>query len=160
MFSHGLGRMVNPLEDALLSELALEAAAMFEEQVTKGKVLLNVDVDMPVAHIDRPRMMEVFQNLIGNALKNMGSQKKPHIEIGAEEKGDEIICFVRDNGIGIEPQFHEKIFNLFDKLDPKSKGTGVGLVLCHRIIEAHGGRIWVESEGKGSTFRFTLKRGQ
>ncbi|MGA7193864.1 MAG: ATP-binding protein, partial [Anaerolineales bacterium] len=82
----------------------------------------------------------------------------PIIEIGqrGEEDGKPIF-FVKDNGMGIAPQYHERIFGLFNKLDPQSEGTGIGLALVKRIIEVHGGRIWVESEpGKGSTFCFTL----
>ncbi len=80
------------------------------------------------------------------------------MEIGATKQNDEILCSVRDNGIVIEARFHEKVFGLFERLDATSKGTGVGLALVKRIVEVHGGRIWVESqgEGRGSTFWFTL----
>jgi signal transduction histidine kinase len=93
-----------------------------------------------------------------NAAKFMGNQPEPRIEIGqwSEEDGMPIL-YVRDNGIGIQPEHHERIFGLFNKLDIKSDGTGIGLALVKRIVEVHGGRIWVESEvGKGSTFFFTL----
>ena len=74
-----------------------------------------------------------------------------------EEVGDELVLFVRDNGIGIDPRYHAKLFGLFEKLDPRSEGTGIGLALVKRIVEVHGGRIWVESEGAGrGRFRFTL----
>jgi signal transduction histidine kinase len=80
------------------------------------------------------------------------------IEIGIRDDGGDTVIFVRDNGIGIEPQYQKKVFGLFDKLDPNSEGTGIGLALIKRIIETHGGKIWVESEGlgKGSTFCFTI----
>ena len=93
-----------------------------------------------------------------NAAKFMGDQPDPVIEIGqhGEEDGKPVF-FIRDNGIGIAPKYHEKIFGLFNKLDPNMEGTGVGLALVKRIVEFHGGRIWVESElGKGATFCFTL----
>jgi len=153
-----IGRIVNPPVEVAMGELALEVVQRFEGQVNKGKVAVDVDAAMPLVQADRSRLEQVYQNLIGNALSFMGEQKKPHIEIGSETKNAETVFFVRDNGIGIEPQFHEKIFLLFDKLDAKGKGTGVGLALCKRIIEAHGGRIWVESpgKGKGSAFYFTL----
>ena len=88
----------------------------------------------------------------------MGERSDPHIEIGQQgEDNGKLIFFVRDNGIGIAPEYHERIFGLFNQLDPKAEGTGIGLALVKRIIEVHGGRIWVESEeGKGSTFYFTL----
>jgi signal transduction histidine kinase len=99
-----------------------------------------------------------MQNLIENAAKFMGDQKEPLIEIGALEKGGETFCYVQDNGIGIDPRYHEKIFDLFDKLDQNMPGTGVGLAIVKRIIEIHKGRIWVESEGRGqgSTFYFSI----
>jgi signal transduction histidine kinase len=102
-------------------------------------------------------MVEVLQNLIVNAIKFMGEQEKPLIEIGMQRRNSQKAFFVRDNGIGIAPEFHQKIFGLFDKLDAASEGTGIGLALVKRIVEVHGGKIWVESEpGKGSIFFFTL----
>jgi signal transduction histidine kinase len=101
---------------------------------------------------------EVFQNLIDNAAKYMGNQLLPAIEIGQSGWDTEKhVFYVSDNGIGIDPEYHEQIFGLFNKLDPAVEGTGVGLALVKRIIEFHGGRIWVESEaGSGATFYFTL----
>lgn len=153
-----IGRFINPPEETEMGALALEAAAAFEQLISKGGVQVDVDPDMPVVNVDRPRVLQVYQNLIGNALKYMGDQGRPHIEIGSRKQNGECVYFVRDNGIGIDPRFFEKVFNLFDKLDPKSQGTGVGLALCKRIVEAYGGRIWVESEGQGQgcTFCFTL----
>ena len=107
---------------------------------------------------DRVRLMEVIQNLLENAVKFMGDQPAPAIRIGSftNPKG-EIIFFVEDNGIGIEPQYQERIFGLFNKLDTNTEGTGIGLALVKRIIEVHNGRIWLESQpGRGSTFYFTL----
>jgi signal transduction histidine kinase len=113
---------------------------------------------MPIVYGDRVRLREVFENLIDNAAKYAGDQPNPMIEIGTKEEGNELVIFVRDNGIGIEPQYQNKVFGLFDKLNPNSEGTGIGLALIKRIIETHGGRIWVESEGlgKGSMFCFTI----
>ena len=88
----------------------------------------------------------------------MGDQKNPRIAIGAKVEGCEAVFFVQDNGIGIDSRFHSNIFGLFNKLDARSDGTGIGLALVKRIIEVHGGRVWVESggAGQGSTFYFTL----
>ena len=103
---------------------------------------------------DRIRIVEAIQNLIDNAVKFMGEQPDPKIEIGVRQDRDESIFYVQDNGIGIEARHHEKVFNLFEQLDCHKKGTGIGLTLVKRIIEMQGGQIWVESEGQGhgSTF--------
>jgi chemotaxis family two-component system sensor kinase Cph1 len=100
----------------------------------------------------------VLQNLVDNAAKYMGGQTSPTIEIGSREDGQQTVYFVRDNGMGIDPQYKEKVFGLFDQLDQKAEGTGVGLALAKRIVEFHGGKIWVESPGpgEGSTFCFTI----
>jgi len=111
-------------------------------------------------HGDRTRLTEVIQNLVDNAVKFMGDQAKPHITIGTtSNEKNETVFFVRDNGIGIESQYHERIFTLFNKLTADAEGTGIGLTLVRRIIEVHKGRIWLESEpGKGTTFYFTLNQ--
>ena len=113
---------------------------------------------MPSVYGDRLRLLEVYQNLIDNAVKFMGDQTSPRIEIGAQQHDGEVVCFVRDNGIGIASEYHEKVFGLFERLDTVIDGTGIGLALVKRIVEVHGGRIWVESEGegRGTTFWFTL----
>ena len=102
-----------------------------------------------------------MQNLIDNAVKYMGDQPRPRIQIGTRSCGDETICYVQDTGMGIEPRYHERVFGLFDQLEQSAGGTGVGLALAKRIVEFHGGRIWVESEGpgSGSTFCFTIPSG-
>jgi len=105
------------------------------------------------------RLVEVMQNLIDNAAKFMGGQPQPVIQIGTRGTLENMpVFFVRDNGIGIESQYQERIFGIFNKLDPVSEGTGIGLTLVKRIVEVHGGKIWIESEGagKGSAFCFTL----
>jgi len=87
----------------------------------------------------------------------MGDQPAPKVRIGARDDQGETVLFIEDNGLGIDPLHHDRIFGLFDKLDPKAEGTGVGLALVKRIVELHGGRIWVESTGaRGATFCLTL----
>jgi signal transduction histidine kinase len=127
-------------------------------QIAARRVKVDIAPDMPVVHGDRARLVEAVQNLVDNAVKFLGDQPEPRIEIGARPAGGGHVFFVRDNGIGIEPRFHGKVFGLFDKLNPESVGTGVGLALVKRIVEVHGGRIWVESEGAGTgaAFYFTL----
>jgi signal transduction histidine kinase len=120
---------------------------------------VDIAPDMPVVYGDRARLVEVVQNLLDNAAKFMGDQAEPRITIGAlgAEKTGAPIFFVQDNGIGIDPKYHLRVFGLFDKLDARTEGTGIGLALVKRIVEAHHGHIWVESEvNKGATFFFTL----
>jgi signal transduction histidine kinase len=153
-----IGRLMNPPENVSFAEIVDDALKLTEGQLKLGKIKVTVQENLPVVHGDRPRLVEVMQNLIDNAAKFSIGQPDPQIEIGAGKKSDEHVFFVKDNGIGIDPAFHEKIFGLFNKLDPKGDGTGVGLTLVKRIIDVHGGRIWVESDGKGNgcTFCFTL----
>ncbi len=151
-----IGRQLNPLEDISLTEVAREAVELVTGRIKERGAEVEVASGMPVVCADRVRLLEAYQNLIDNAVKFMGPQPNPRVEIGVEQKEGEVVCFVRDNGIGIELRYHEKIFGLFDRLD--REGTGIGLALVKRIVEVHGGRIWVESEGpgRGSTFWFTL----
>jgi signal transduction histidine kinase len=124
----------------------------------EGGIEIHIAPNLPVVWGDYPRLVEVLQNLLDNAAKFMGDQKEACIEIGqyGEEYGKPIF-YVRDNGVGIAPEHFERVFGLFNKLDPKTDGTGIGLALVKRIIEVHGGRLWVESEvGRGTTFFFTL----
>jgi len=107
---------------------------------------------------DFNQVVQLFQNLIGNAIKFHGSET-PEIRVEAEERGGEWVFTVQDNGIGLEPQYGEQIFEIFKRLHSRSEypGTGIGLAICKKVVTRHGGRIWVESEpGKGSTFCWTF----
>jgi PAS domain S-box-containing protein len=153
-----IGRLVNTPERVALGTLAREAVALVEGRLSARGVRVEIAPDLPEVYVDRARLVEVLQNLVDNAAKFMGDQPEPLIEIGMRTGNKPPIFLVRDNGLGIDPHYHDKVFGLFDKLDPKSEGTGIGLALVKRIIEVHGGRIWVESAGlgHGSTFCFTL----
>jgi len=153
-----VGRAIHQPEIVACRGLVEEALDLVAGQVAeRGVEILNSVPDIRLFG-DRPRLVEIWQNLVENACKFMGDQAHPRIEIGAEKRGRETLFFVRDNGAGIEPQFQEKIFGLFEKLDRHSDGTGLGLALVRRIVELHGGKIRVESQGtgQGSCFRFTL----
>ena len=142
-----------------------------DTRVVLNKALLNLHtsiagnkikithVAMPAVKGDEVQLIQVFQNLIGNAIKFRG-EEKPYIHIDAIKNDDKFWTFsIRDNGIGINPEYSEKIFFIFQRLHTKEKypGTGIGLGLTKKIIERHGGKIWLDSEpGKGSTFYFTL----
>ncbi len=113
---------------------------------------------LPTLPVDTDQVQCLFKNLIENALK-YNESKKPGIEIGCRPNNDNVHFFVRDNGIGISPQYHESIFGIFKRLHTAEKyqGTGLGLAMCRKIVEGHGGKIWVESQlGEGSTFHFSL----
>jgi PAS domain S-box-containing protein len=155
-----IGRMKNPSQTAPFEAIAREAVELVHGRIEAHGVQVSIAPDLPTVYGDRARLVEVVQNLVDNACKFMGDQPDPRVEIGQRgtDADGKPILFVRDNGIGIESQYHERVFGLFNKLDAKTEGTGVGLALVKRIVEFHGGRIWVESEGtgKGSTFYFTL----
>jgi len=115
---------------------------------------------LPTVNADEVQLAQLFQNLMGNALKFRGAGK-PHVHVSCSEKENDFELHVKDNGIGIEPQYFERIFMLFQRLHTKGDypGTGIGLAICKKVVERHGGRIWVESEpGKGSSFNFTLPK--
>ena len=153
-----IGRMMSLPEKISMNELVNNALEAVHGQLDKHNITIRIQENLPPVHGDRQRLTEVLQNLIDNSIKYMGEQSVPLIEIGlnGEEDGKPVF-FIKDNGIGIAPEYHERIFGLFNKLDARSEGTGVGLALVKRIIEFHGSRIWVESEaGKGATFFFTL----
>ncbi|MBX3036728.1 MAG: GAF domain-containing protein [Anaerolineales bacterium] len=155
-----IGRVANPSEIIPFEELIKDAIELVGGRIDKNKVIINIQPNLPSVFGDRQRLTEVLQNLIDNAAKFVRAETNPNIDIGydGEENGLHIF-FVRDNGIGIPQELHDRIFGLFDKLDPHSEGTGIGLAIVKRIVEVHGGRIWVQSEaGKGSTFFFTLPK--
>jgi len=153
-----VGRIINPPEEIDSVQLIQDALDNLDARIRSRNVTLDVKPNIPALYGDRIRLREVFENLIDNAIKYMGEQNDPVIKIGVRNQSDEMVVYVKDNGIGVEEQFREKIFGLFEKLDSTVEGTGIGLALVKRIIETHGGRIWVESEGlgKGSAFCFTL----
>jgi signal transduction histidine kinase len=153
-----VGRVVNPPADVPFGELAREATEIVRGRLAEKGVRVKVAEGLPAVRVDRRRMLEVMQNLLENAAKFTGAQAEPRVEIGARSDNGERVFYVRDNGQGLEARFRERVFDLFAKLDPAAEGTGVGLALARRIVEAHGGRIWAESEGlgHGTTFCFTL----
>ncbi|HEX9733854.1 MAG TPA: ATP-binding protein [Thermoanaerobaculia bacterium] len=153
-----VGRMGHPPEDVELAALVDEALAQVAGALSGRGVEVAVAPGLPRVHGDRVRLVQVLQNLIENAAKFMGDQPAPRIEVGGRRQGAEVLCFVADNGVGIDAGHRELIFDLFHKLRKDDEGTGIGLALVRRIVEVHGGRAWVESAGpgRGSTFYFTL----
>jgi signal transduction histidine kinase/putative methionine-R-sulfoxide reductase with GAF domain len=156
-----IGRVVNPFEEVPALDIINHALTDFAYPLEEKKIRLHIQEDMPVIWCDPQRLSQVFTNLIGNAIKFTGNQPQPQIEIGCDDKGSHVLFFVKDNGIGIDEKYHEKIFGLFQGLHnlKGAGGTGVGLTIVRRIVDNHGGKVWVESsEGNGATFYFTLPK--
>jgi len=151
------GRLVDVRELLSFDRLAKEALESLSGQINARNARIDIAHDLPAVYADDLRVHEMLVNLIDNALK-YSDKTDPRIEVGFRKNSGEAVYYVRDNGIGVDPANHEIIFGLFNKLDPDSEGTGAGLAIVKRIVEAHGGRIWVESEGlgQGSTFCFTF----
>jgi PAS domain S-box-containing protein len=153
-----VGRIINTPETVSMRELIQEVAKMVERQAAKRDVIIEISPDMPDVFGDKIRLREVLQNLAENAIKFSADRPDARVKVGWRDDGQDPVFYVEDNGRGIDPAYHDKIFGLFERLDLHIEGTGVGLALVQRIMEEHGGKIWVESEGAGagSTFCFTV----
>lgn len=153
-----VGRIINPPELGSLDSLVHRAVEPVQDLIRERGITLDIEENMPPCWGDQLRLMEVFQNLVENAIKFMGNQPAPRIEVRARLEDEFVLCSVKDNGIGIEPRYHERVFDLFERLDPSIEGSGIGMTLVKRIVEAHGGRIRIKSIGRnqGCTFYFTL----
>jgi len=142
-----------------ISEIIQEALKNLRTSINECGARVDFEY-MPVLRVDAAQMLQLFQNLIGNAIKFRREGAQPVIKINAVKKDPEWLFSVEDNGIGIDQQYSDKVFVIFKKLHNKAKfeGTGIGLSIAKKIVERHGGRIWFESEpGKGTTFYFTLQ---
>ena len=153
-----VGRVIRPSEDVNLLQLTQEILKGMEEKFHSRNITVMISPDLPTLQGDRIHLGEVLENLIENAAKYTAGQPNPVIEIGTRKHDSQQIIFVKDNGQGIDLPYQERIFNLFEKLDPLGEGPGMGLALVKRIIDMHGGNIWVESDGQGqgSVFCFTI----
>jgi len=153
-----LGRDRSPLVPCALEALAAEACARLDPVIRARGASVEIQPAMPVVEAERERLIEVFHQLLDNALKFTLDQRPARIRIGSLERDGETLFFVEDQGRGVEASQHERIFDLFRRLDPGLPGQGVGLCIARRIISLHGGRLWLESpgHGKGSVFLFSL----
>jgi signal transduction histidine kinase len=123
------------------------------EEISAKHVSVEIQSDLPPVFGDPAQLIQVFDNLVANALKHGCSGDAPQIRIGASTEEGEVRLFIRDNGPGIAPQDQERIFGLFEQLDKGGDGTGIGLAIVKRILELHQGQVWVESAtGQGATF--------
>jgi signal transduction histidine kinase/CHASE3 domain sensor protein len=156
-----IGRIKNIEPDIEINEVLSDVKKNLVYALEERNVELTIKPDFPKVTCDRIRIMEVFSNLISNAIKYTKKEIRPVIEIGWSDKKDFYEFYVKDNGIGIEKQYYEKIFQIFQRLHAKDEyeGTGAGLTIVKKIVESHGGRLWVDSQvGVGSTFYFTLPK--
>jgi light-regulated signal transduction histidine kinase (bacteriophytochrome) len=150
------GRSLQPVDTRRAFDAACEN---LHKAIEESGVSVSVGA-LPVIDADVTQMTQLFQNLLGNAVKYRNEQA-PRIHVDARPAEKSWLFSVEDNGIGIEPQYYERIFQMFQRLHTREKysGTGIGLAICRRIVERHGGRIWVESApGRGSTFLFAIPR--
>lgn len=148
-----------PMESTDCEPVLVEALRNLETAVKDSGAVVTTG-KLPTVKANRTELLQVFQNLVSNALKYR-SERTPKIHVDAEDRGREWVISVRDNGIGIAPQYVDRIFRIFQRLHTRREypGTGIGLAVCKKIVERHGGRIWVESElEEGSTFYFTLPK--
>jgi len=155
-----VGTRSRKLEPADLAAAFAQALANLKAAIDESGAVVTHD-SLPTLRADKTQMAQLFQNLIGNAIKFHGAEP-PRIHVTAAQEGDEWTFSVHDNGIGIDPQHGERVFTLFHRLHGRNEypGTGIGLAICKKTVERHGGRIWLESElGKGSAFYFTIATG-
>jgi PAS domain S-box-containing protein len=153
-----VGQIANLPVTVTFDELMEETLSITAGRIAEKGVQIRLHQEPVSLFGDRTRLVEIWQNLVENAVKFMGDRPSPQIDIGVERNGNGPVFFVRDNGIGIEPKYQTKLFNIFEKLNPKMEGTGMGLAITKRIVELYQGKIWVESKGlgQGTTFFFTL----
>ncbi len=154
-----IGRVMGDPVTCNLTTVAKQAIELVKVSIDEHGIEIVLD-DMPDIEGDKTRLIEVYLNLIENSIKFRGDQISPRIHIGSVEKDGMICCFVRDNGVGIDAEYHVQVFGLFERLSADAGGTGVGLALVKRIVEVHGGKIWIESDGLGlgSVIWFTLPK--
>ena len=155
-----VGRLTREHVEIGADELIDHALANLSLAIEESGATVTVAGDMPQVSVDAPLLVGVFQNLVGNALKFRGDQP-PQITLSWADAGDEWEFSVADNGIGVEPEYADRIFVIFQRLHPKDAypGTGIGLAMSRKIIEYHGGRIWLDpSMTSGTVFRFTLPK--
>ncbi|MGE9745615.1 sensor histidine kinase [Bdellovibrio bacteriovorus] len=147
------GRMELNLSDVSMNDIINEILENFSDRLKDRNIEVQIPTDLPKVIGDRRRLYQVLENLVTNALKYGTSSPHPQIQILTKDAPTEMLVGVKDNGPGIAPAYHRKIFGLFQRLDNSQEGTGVGLAIVQRIMQLHGGRTWVESrENEGATF--------
>lgn len=156
------GRVIEAKRNFSSSKLVKEVYMSFYPQIQQKKINFNISKSLPTIYGDRKRLQTVFENLIQNAIKYTTDKRSPYIEISCKNKEEFYEFSIKDNGVGIDPSDHKRIFDVFQKCGHKandSDGTGIGLTIVKRIIDHHGGTIWVDSKlDEGATFYFTIPK--
>jgi PAS domain S-box-containing protein len=155
------GQVLSTFKNISSIKIVRNVMSSLLDRLEEKDIELVVADNLPIVHCDGERMYQVFENLIANAIKYMGDTEKPKIEVGYKDRGDSHQFYVRDNGIGIDSRYQQKIFEMFQRLKATEdeQGTGLGLAIVERVVNNHAGIVWVESEkGEGATFHFTLPK--
>ena len=161
-----VGTRGKPFEPVNLNEVLAVIQANLKVAIEESHAEVIVHGELPTIDGDRTQLVQLMQNLVGNAIKFRRPDQPPRVEIGAaqEAANEDVWHFtVKDNGIGIDPEHHDRIFVIFQRLHTREhyQGTGIGLAVCRKIVERHEGKIWVDSrDGEGSTFHFTIPQKQ
>lgn len=153
-----IGLVENTPQRFSLSELSEEVKIMLQDLKIRDEIEIEIAPDMPEVFVDKTQIGEAMRHLLENAIKFCREDLTPKISVDAEVQDNRVQCRVKDNGIGIDPRYLDRIFRLFEQLNQSYDGTGVGLALVKRIIESHGGDVWADSDGKGegTSIYFTL----
>ena len=155
-----VGKHEYHMEDLVVERIVRESLDQCDSRIREGNVAIKVHAPLPNVVFDHTALCKIFLNLIANGMKFMGEQPAPTIEIGGREDADFVEYYVKDNGIGIDPKYHDRVFKIFQRLKEVSvEGTGIGLAIVKKIIDMSGGRIWFESTmGEGTTFLFRIPK--
>lgn len=156
-----VGSQGKPLEPVDLGAALDQAWKFLGARVQETNASMSLPEDLPMVLADEGQLVQLLQNLLGNAMKFQEPGVAPEVRISVDPDGQDWVVTISDNGIGIEPKYFGRIFEVFQRLHTRKDydGSGIGLAICRRIIERHSGRLWVESEaGHGAAFRFTLRR--
>jgi PAS domain S-box-containing protein len=156
-----IGRVVSTYKDVPSLQIVRNVTSGLQDRLKENRIEFVVANNLPTICCDEERIYQVFENLLVNAIKFMRGTKDPKVELGFEDRGDFHQFYLMDNGIGIDPKYHREVFEMFHRLKEikDEEGTGLGLAIVDRIVNNHGGKVWVESKkGNGATFYFTLPK--
>lgn len=156
-----IGRVVSSFQSVSIDSILTRIIPTLQDRLTQKGITVKVAANLPVIQCDEEKICQVFDNMLSNAIKYMGRNDGALIEVGYSEEENQHLFFVKDNGIGIAPEHHTRIFKKYQRGQDveNQEGTGLGLAIVEKIVTSHGGRVWVESDiGKGAAFYFSLPK--